>query len=125
VKYPPVTVMLDCQSLLQLFTRDYTFVIEDHLSEIFQLAVKHKIRIHMLENLAVSLSLVVQSDAEHVDAFESDLLIDFKVVRTDQLMLCTIRHFEKSIVDKVRKKHKVYIEEYNETTAQLVLRKEE
>jgi aspartate kinase len=125
VKYPPVMVMLEHQSLLQLFTRDFTFVVEDHFSEIFQLAVKHKIRIHLLENLAVSLSLVVQSDAEHVDAFVVDLLIDFKVVRTDQLMLCTIRHFEKSIVDEVRKKHKVYIEEYNATTAQLVLGKEE
>jgi aspartate kinase len=122
LKYPPVKVLLSNQILLQLYTRDFTFIIEDHLSEVFRLAVNHKIRIHMLENLALNLSLVIQSDPNHVEPFVQALQESFKVVRTDGLDLCTIRHFEASVVDSLKSNRKVYIEEYNATTAQLLLK---
>ncbi|MBK8501792.1 MAG: aspartate kinase [Saprospiraceae bacterium] len=121
IKYPPVKVLLSNQTLLQLYTRDFTFVIEDHFSEVFRLAVAHKIRIHMLENLALNLSLVIQSDLSHVQPFVDALQASFDVVRTDGLDLCTIRHFETAVVNSLKLNRKVYIEEYNATTAQLVL----
>lgn len=121
LNYPPVTVVLENQSLIQLSTRDFTFVTEDHFSEIFQLAVRHKIRIHLVENLALSLSLIIQPDTIRVDAFVSDLQNSFEVSRTDNLLLYTIRHFKEPLVDQLKKNRKVYIEEYNATTAQLVL----
>lgn len=121
LNYPPVTVVLENQSLLQLNTRDLTFVTEDHLSEIFQLAVRHKIRIHLMENLALSLSLILQPDTIRVDAFVNDLQKSFEISRVDNLLLYTVRHYEKHLVDQLKNNRKVYIEEYNATTAQLVL----
>jgi hypothetical protein len=75
----------------------------------------------MLENLALNLSLVIQSDISHVQPFVDALQASFKVVRIDGLSLCTIRHFETEVVNAMKLNRKVYIEEYNATTAQLVL----
>lgn len=119
--YPSIKVVLHQQTLLTLTTLDFTFVVEDHLNEVFQVAVANKISIHFLKNLALSLSLVVEPDHRHLENFISDLKETFAITRNEGIELCTLRHFKPADIDKVKSGRKVYIEEYSADTAQLVL----
>lgn len=123
LEYPTIKVLLQDRTLLQLFSRDFTFIFEDHLSTLFRLAVENKIRIQLMENLALNLSLVIESNPENISAFIHALENDFKVVQTDNLELYTIRHYDEKTMEEIKTGRKIYIEEYNATTAQLLLHK--
>jgi aspartate kinase len=125
IKYPAIRLVLDQQTLLILSTLDFSFVVENHLSEVFSKAVNHKIRINLLKNLALSLSLVVGRNFEHLEAFIEDLKNTFQVERIDDVQLFTIRHY--TVPELVSAKHsrKIYIEEYDTNIAQLVLGRSE
>lgn len=119
--YPPIKVVLEDQTLLQMSTLDHTFIFEDHLSAVFRLATEHRIRVQMMENLALNLSLVVQADQTHLEEFKKALQNDFVIRQVDHLQLFTIRHFNLPIVESIKTGRKVYIEEYNASTAQLLI----
>ena len=120
-KYPSIKVVLHHQTLLRLSSLDFKFVVEDHLSEVFQLAVKHKIEIHYFKNLALSLSLVISPAPEHQQPFIHDLERTFKVSQKTGLELFTIRHFEIHEITKLKESGSLMIEEYSGDTAQLLV----
>lgn len=123
LKYPTIRVVLENQTLLQLSTLDSTFIFEDHLSAVFERATRHKIRIQMLENLALNLSLVIQAADEHIQEFKDELGNEFEIRQIDDLELFTIRHYHPNTVAEIKNGRTVYIEEYNATTAQLLVGK--
>ncbi|NND33984.1 MAG: aspartate kinase [Saprospiraceae bacterium] len=120
-QYPPLKVVLEDQILLRLSTLDFTFVVENHFSEVFQLVVKHKIKIHLLKNLALSLSLVISPAPEHLRAFIDDLKTIFDVSEERGLKLYTIRHFKPEDINHIKKSGILLIEEYSSETAQLLV----
>ncbi|MCB0686744.1 MAG: hypothetical protein KDC53_09465, partial [Saprospiraceae bacterium] len=121
LQYPTIKVLLKEQTLLQLTTRDFTFILENHLSKVFQLAVEYRVRIQMMENLAVNLSLVVNASPLAIYGFIDALNLNFQVEKTADLALYTIRHFDIKTVAELKADRKVYIEEYNKNTVQLVV----
>ena len=45
--------------LLQLSSRDFSFIIEENISAIFALLQKHKIRVELIQNSAITFSVCV------------------------------------------------------------------
>ncbi len=120
--YPPVKVRLKEQALIQIRTRDSSFVVEDHLSQIFGLLVRNHIRISLMKNLAVSFSLVVNDDITKIDSLLKDLEEEFTSEVKRPVELLTIRHYSSDQLDQIREQHRVLISETSFDTAQLVLK---
>ncbi len=121
LKYPSIKVLLMNQVMIKVATKDYTFVVEDHLSQIFQTLVNFGIKLSLFKNLAVTCTIVVTGDDDRLPAWQQELSEDFEILETVKVELMTLRHFNPSDLIQMRSAHKVLLEEYNQTTAQWVI----
>ncbi|NVO03424.1 MAG: aspartate kinase, partial [Bacteroidetes bacterium] len=67
------------QVLISISPRDFSFIAEENLSEIFNVFVKHNVKIHLMLNSAVSFSVCIDFDKIKLPLLIADLQKDFKV----------------------------------------------
>ncbi|MEM9820462.1 MAG: aspartate kinase [Bacteroidota bacterium] len=121
-QYPPVIVIEGNQSLLHISTRDFSFVAEHHLSNLFQSFAKHRIKINTMQNMAISFSVCVGNSPQRLALLLADLEADFKVVQQHDLELITVRHFQEDLLEQLIKGKMVLFEERIRNTIQMVVR---
>ncbi|MEM8908228.1 MAG: aspartate kinase [Bacteroidota bacterium] len=121
-QYPPVIVIERQQSLLHISTRDFSFVAEHHLSHLFQRFAHHRIKVNVMQNMAISFSVCVTNSPDRLARLMEDLEQDFKVVRQDDLELITVRHFQESQLDNLLQGKMILFEERIRQTIQLVVK---
>jgi aspartate kinase len=109
-------------SLLRLSTRDFSFVVEDNISDIFRWLHEHKMSVDLIQNSAISFSVCVNDKYHNMDALLHTLRARFDVQHTPNVMLYTIRHFEDSSADALLKSHELVLEQRTQTTLQLVMK---
>ena len=121
--YPPVIVVEKNQVMLQISTKDFSFVAEHHLSDIFKLFTKYRTKVNMMQNMAISFSVcVTPKDEERLQQLMEELGKDFNLVLQRDLELITIRHYHQSVIDEMKKHKIVLLEERIRHTIQLVVK---
>jgi aspartate kinase len=118
---PPVIVYADNQAILRIATRDYSFMAEHHLSNVFTLLAKHRIKVNMMRNTAISFILCCRKDDSRIVSLCKDLDKDFVVVVDDKMSLLTVRHYNKATIDALTEGKTIVMEERFTSTAQFVL----
>jgi aspartate kinase len=63
----PVIIVKQNQVLLSIFTNDYSFISESHLSEIFGVFADHHIKVNMMQTSALSFTACIDYAAERFD----------------------------------------------------------
>ena len=109
------------QILISVSDSSLAFIIEEHMSKIFNLIVKHRISVNMIQNSAVSFSLCIDYDKYTIPGFISDLQFDFKVYYNKNLSLYTIRNYTKITANNFMKGKKILLEQRSRNTLQLVV----
>ncbi|NCG04647.1 MAG: aspartate kinase [Bacteroidetes bacterium] len=109
-------------SLLRLSTRDFSFVVEDNISDIFKLLHKHKMSVDLIQNSAISFSVCVNDKYHNMETLLHNLRARFDVQYTPDVMLYTIRHFEENAAAAILKAHELVLEQRTQTTLQLVMK---
>lgn len=118
---PPVIVYGENQTLMRVATRDYSFMAEHHLSNVFSLLAKHRIKVNMMRNTAISFILCCRQDDDRIERLSKDLEADFTVTVDKGLSLLTIRHFNKQTIEALTEGRTIVLEERFKDTAQFVL----
>jgi len=122
MSYPPVIVIEHDQTLLHISTNDFSFVAEHHLSMIFALLAKYRLKVNMMRNTAISFSVCVNNIPERIKKFEKELGTEFKMVQDNDLELVTIRHYNEDILKDMKKNKLILFEEKLQDTVQMVVR---
>ncbi len=120
--YPPIIVLKKDQVLLQIISKDYSFVTEDVLSDIYEIFAKHKVKINIMQNAAISLVASVDNRADKIEPLVADLEQNYSVRRNEGAELLTIRHYDEDSLSKLIKGRKVLLEQKTRRTAQFVLK---
>lgn len=120
--YPPVIVVEKNQALLHISTRNFSFVAEDNLSNIFLALAKNRIKVNMMQNTAISFSVCIDNKPRRIKGLLEDLNTDFKVVKDDNLELITVRHYKTEVIDSLKKGKMVILEERIRNNAQMVVK---
>lgn len=118
---PPVIVYADNQALIRVATRDYSFMAEHHLSNVFALLAQHRIKVNMMRNTAISFLVCCRQDEDRIERLEQDLDKDFVVVIDKDLSLLTVRHYNRKTIDLLTEGKTIVMEERFKDTAQFVL----
>ncbi|HLO54099.1 MAG TPA: aspartate kinase [Saprospiraceae bacterium] len=122
MSYPPVIVIEHDQTLLHISTNDFSFVAEHHLSMIFALLSKHRLKVNMMRNTAISFSVCVNNIPDRIKKFEKELGTEFKMIQDNDLELVTIRHYNEDILKDMKKNKLILFEENLQDTVQMVVR---
>lgn len=110
------------QVLISLHPNDFSFIAEDNLSRIFGQFAQMGVKINVMQNTAISFSVVVDDDFGRVPALLEQLKQDFRVSYNDGLELITIRYYDQATIDRVLIDKKLLLEQKSRYTVQLVVR---
>ncbi|MFN4256274.1 MAG: aspartate kinase [Saprospiraceae bacterium] len=120
--YPPIVVVEKNQCLLQISTRDFSFVAEHHMAKLFGLLATHRIIVNSMQNTAISFTICVPNVAERIEKFSREIADEFTVKKQDGLELITIRHYTDETVASLKKGKIVLFEEKIRQTMQMVVK---
>ncbi len=123
VKLPiPVNIFKTKQVLISIHPNDFSFIAEENLRDIFSLLAEHKISINLMQNTAISFSVVIDHHPDKLDSLIGDLQKYFKVRYNTGLELITIRNFNETTIKKILAGKKVLLEQKTRYNAQFVAR---
>ena len=110
------------QILITLSPRDFSFIAEENLSNIFALFHQHQVKINVMQLSAISFSVCVDMDDKKIPQLIAILQDEYKVLYNDQLELITIRYYDQSTIERVCVNKEVLLEQKSRYTVQLVVR---
>ena len=108
-------------SLLKLSSLDFSFIVEDNISDIFQILHENKMKVDLIQNSAISFSVCVYDKYYRLKELLSILKAIYKVECTENVSLFTIRHFNENSSKEILKNNKLLLEQRTKETLQLVV----
>jgi len=108
------------QLLISLSSLDFSFIMEENISEIFLLLHKYRMKVSLIQNSAISFSICVDDKFGHFAELKAVLSKKFKVTYNDNVSLYTIRHFNEKSADAVAKNKEVLVRQVSRETMQIV-----
>ncbi len=121
---PPIVVVENNQVLIQIATRDFSFVAEGQLSEIFALVSSLRIKVNSMRNTAMSFLLCVRNETDKLEKLRIGLAERYDVKMEAGLQLITIRHADQAMLDKMHKGKTIIFEERFGDTDQFIVKSE-
>ncbi len=109
------------QILLSIYPKDFSFIGEHNLSQIFHLFAENAIHANLMQNSALSFSVCTDDFQEKTDRLIQLLSKEFKIRYNRNLELVTIRHYNAENLDNLIAGRKIYLEQKSRNTLQLVL----
>lgn len=118
----PVIILKQNQVLLSLSTKDYSFITEDHLSDIFGHFASAHIKINTMQTSALSFSFCIDHKEDSFQKLITKLSDTYKVRFNTGLTLITVRHYADDTIKQLSAGKTVLLEQVSRNTAQVVLK---
>jgi aspartate kinase len=118
----PVIILKQNQVLLSVSSKDYSFITEDHLSDIFGLFAQNQVKVNVMQTSALSFSVCFDFYEERFEKLLNNLQQDFKVKYNTGLTLITIRHHAENALKELTEGKTVLLEQVSRNTAQVVVK---
>ncbi|EDP98545.1 aspartate kinase [Kordia algicida OT-1] len=118
----PCFIVKKNQVLISLSSLDFSFIVEENISEIFKLLHDCKMKVDVIQNSAISFSVCVDNKFNNLEKLLNTLRSKFKVTHYENVSLYTIRHFTESAIEGLQKEKEILLEQRAEQTIQLVVK---
>lgn len=113
------------QLLISLSSLDFSFIMEENISEIFALLHKYRMKVSLIQNSAISFSVCVDDKFGNFGELKNVLSKKFKVTYNDNVSLYTIRHFNDKSEATVTAGKEVLVKQTSRETLQIVTKEAE
>jgi aspartate kinase len=110
------------QVLLSIAPRDFSFIDEDNLSCIFGLFAQHGIKLHLMQNSAISFSVCSDNKHRELPTLIEELQKAFIVKYNEGLELITVRHYTEETIAHLIEEKEVLLLQKGRATARLVVK---
>ncbi len=118
---PPILVLKQKQILISMEAKDFSFIAEENLSHILSLLSRHRVKVNLMQNGAISFSVCCDYDYKILPMI-AELSESFAVKSNENLELLTIRHYTEEAIAEYSKGKEILLEQKSRQTVQLVLR---
>jgi aspartate kinase len=118
---PPIIVYKDRQVLMELKSKDFSFVGEGLTAEIYQIFESLKFKPNLTQNAAISVLCVIDDHPEKVETLALKAAEHFDVTITRNLHLLTIRHYTQQLLDQLVMDAKILLKQQTPDTIQVLL----
>lgn len=121
---PPIIVLKEKQVMLEMRSRDFSFIGEQHVGHLYNLFEKLHIKPNLTQNGAISFVCVLDDRADKIEkiALEASAFLDVQVVK--DLSLLTIRHYTKEVFEQLTQQKRVLLRQQTPETIQVLLANE-
>jgi len=117
----PAFISKKDQLLISFQPRDFSFIVEDMISEIFAQLSKYRIKVNLMQHGAVSFTICVTADMDRVNSLIQAMLPKFRILYNSDLELVTIRRYTQETIERMTAGRRIMIQQLSRKTARFVL----
>jgi aspartate kinase len=118
---PPIIVYKFKQVLIELTSKDYSFVTEGLNYEVYKIFGALKFKPTLTQNAAITMLRVVDDLPEKVEQFALEAARLFDVSVTKNLTLLTVRHYNEAVYSELIRGKNVLLRQQTKETIQLLM----
>ncbi len=118
----PSYIFKENQLLISISPRDFSFIVEENMRDIFEKLNQLKIKINLMQNSALSFSICVDNDGLKIPTFIEAVSKEYSVKYNEGLKLLTIRHHNEQVIQQLVNAKDVLVEQKSRHTARFVMR---
>lgn len=119
--YPPLIVQKKGQVLLKLTAKDFSFITESKLRDLYNIFDQLNIRVNLMQNAAISFLACIDHNGSKLNELIERLSKDYNVSDNEDVSLLTIRHYTQEVLSDLTKGRHILLEQKTRHTVQLVL----
>ncbi len=109
------------QVLISFIQRDFSFIAEENLSQLFRIFSDNRVKINMMQNSAINFSICIDYEPEKLDAIRASCKDDYDVLYNKPCELVTIRHYNNETIGRLAIGKKVLLEQRSRSTVRMIL----
>ncbi|MCB9201925.1 MAG: aspartate kinase [Flavobacteriales bacterium] len=117
----PCYIVKKNQILLNISAKDFSFIAEENLKEIYELITENKLKVNLLQVSALKLSLCIEDKYNKINEFIESISDKYLVKKVEDTILYTSRHFNQESQNKLTKDKVILLEQVTKNTFQVVV----
>lgn len=110
------------QVLFSITPKDFSFIVEENLSDIFERLSRAKAKINVMQNSALNFNILLDEDKVDVQKMLDVFSDSYEVKFNGGLELITIRHYDQPTIDRVTEGKDILLEQKTRQTARLIVK---
>lgn len=118
----PCYIYKEDQVLLSLSSLDFSFMMEGHIGEAFNLLHRYKMHVNLIQSSAISFTVCVSDKYKNLEVLLEELNKLFRVKYNIGVKLITIRHFQADTSKELECETEVLVRQQSRETLQLVVK---
>ncbi len=116
----PCYILKRNQAVLTVTTKDFSFINEEVMRDIFHVLSDYHLKVNLIQNSAISLKLCIEDKFRNLEKAFADFGTEFEVETVSDCELFTIRHYDENWPDIIPKNVRTVVEQMTEETLQIV-----
>tara|TARA_R110002049_G_scaffold219075_2_gene390807 strand:- start:4778 stop:6028 length:1251 start_codon:yes stop_codon:yes gene_type:complete len=116
----PCFIVKKNQVLISLSSLDFSYIVEENISHIFNLLHQYKMKVDVIQNSAISFSVCVDNIYNNLEKLLHHLKAKFKVTCYENVSLYTIRHYNEKAITQIETGKTVLLKQLTQETLQVV-----
>jgi aspartate kinase len=121
-KLCPIFILKQNQLFLTISPRDFSFIVEDNLSDIFAIFGRHKLAINLMQKSALNFSVCIDK-TRNTDKLLIELDGKYVIRYNDDVELVTIRHYTQEAMNEVTHQKEIIDSQITRKSARYVVKK--
>lgn len=117
----PLYIFKNNQILLSVLPKDFSFIAEDNLQNIFAALAELNIRVNLMQNSALSFSICIDDNEILLKKLKERLSSQFHLRYNRGLQLITVRYYTQQIIDQIVAGRPVLLQQRSRSTTQLIV----
>lgn len=118
----PAIIVKKNQTLISISSKDFSFISELNISQIYTIFARLNIKCNVSQNSALSFTVCIDFEEMKFEELIKNLEVSFHVKYNDNLTLYTIRHYKLDLLSKLLLGKIVILEQLSRNTAQIVVK---
>lgn len=110
------------QVLFSFTPKDFSFIVEKNLSDIFERLSRVNAKINLMQNTALKFSILLDEEKVNIDTIRTLFEDNYKVYFENGLELVTVRHYDQATLDRVTVEKEIILEQKMGETARLIVK---
>jgi len=116
----PCFIVKKNQVLISLSSLDFSYIVEENISDIFSLLHLYKMKVDVIQNSAISFSVCVDNIYNNLDKLLHHLKAKFNVTCHENVSLYTIRNYSEASIQQLEIDKTILLKQLTQGTVQMV-----
>jgi aspartate kinase len=117
----PVYIRKQNQVLISISPRDFSFIVEENLGQIFTILARYRVKVNVMQNSAISFSICVDKNDQVLPELIEELSKKYEIRYNNNIELFTVRHYTPSAIRRLIKGRTVLLEQKTRHTVHLIV----